>query len=94
VAGAAWMLLRGRAVRRLGSEIRLWSASYLLYLLAVFFPQSSTLRLLIPLTPLWGALAVPRSRGWRWGMLGLCLLAQWLWILSMYGLAQTFWQVP
>ncbi|MFC7789998.1 hypothetical protein ACU045_13565 [Microbacterium sp. MAHUQ-60] len=94
VAGAAWMLLRSRAVRRLGSDIRLWSASYLLYLLAVFFPQSSTLRLLMPLTPLWGALAVPRARGYRWGMLGLCLLAQWLWILSMYGLAQTFWQVP
>ena len=94
VAAAVWMLLRGRAVRRLGSDIRLWSASYLLYLLAVFFPQSSTLRLLMPLTPLWGALAVPRSRGLRWGMLGLCLLAQWLWILSMYGIAQTFWQVP
>ncbi|HTN54858.1 MAG TPA: hypothetical protein VLZ82_01650 [Microbacterium sp.] len=94
VAGAAWMLLRSRAVGRLGSDIRLWSASYLLYLLAVFFPQSSTLRLLLPLAPLWGALAVPRSPGYRWGMLGLCLLAQWLWILSMYGLAQTFWQVP
>ncbi|MDT0156692.1 hypothetical protein Q9R19_03530 [Microbacterium sp. ARD32] len=94
VAGAAILLLRSRAVRRLGPDIRLWSASYLLYLLAVFFPQSSTLRLLMPLTPLWGALAVPRSRGFRWGMLGVCLLAQWLWILSMYGLAYTYFQVP
>lgn len=94
VTGAAWLLLRVGTVQKLGVDIRLWSASYLLYLLAVFFPQSSTLRLLMPLTPLWGALAVPRSRGWRWGMLGLCLLGQWLWILSMYGLAQTFWQVP
>lgn len=94
VAGAAALLLRSPQVRKLGADIRLWSASYLLYLLAVFFPQSSTLRLLMPLTPLWGALAVPRSRFFRWGMLGLCLLAQWLWILSMYGLAQTFWQVP
>ncbi|MFD5224949.1 hypothetical protein ACFWHT_04925 [Microbacterium sp. NPDC058342] len=94
VAGAAALLLRSPHVRRLGPEIRLWSASYLLYLLAVFFPQSSTLRLLLPLTPLWGALAVPRSRLYRWGMLGLCLLAQWIWILCMYGLAQTFWQVP
>ncbi|BDZ38859.1 hypothetical protein GCM10025863_14730 [Microbacterium suwonense] len=57
-------------------------------------PQSSTLRLLMPLTPLWGALAVPRSRSYRWTMLGLCLLTQWLWILSMYGLARTFYQVP
>lgn len=94
VAGAAVLLLRSPSVRRLGSDIRMWSGSYLLYLLAVFFPQSSTLRLLMPLTPLWGALAVPRSRGYRWGMLGLCLLAQWLWILSMYGLAATFYQVP
>lgn len=94
VAGAVLLLLRAPHVRRLGADIRLWSASYLLYLLAVFFPQSSTLRLLMPLTPLWGALAVPRQRWFRWLMLGLCLLAQWLWILSMYGLAQTFWQVP
>lgn len=94
VAGAALLLLRSPSVRRLGPDIRLWSASYLLYLLAVFFPQSSTLRLLMPLTPLWGALAVPRSRTYRWTMLGLCLVAQWLWILSMYGLASTFYQVP
>lgn len=94
VAGAAAVLLSSASVRRLGSDIRLWSASYLLYLLAVFFPQSSTLRLLMPLTPLWGALAVPRSRRYRWGMLALCVLAQWLWILSMYGLASTFYQVP
>ena len=81
-------------VKRLGVEIRLWSASYLVYLLLVFFPQSSTLRLLMPLTPLWGALAVPRSRTYRWGMLGLCLVAQWLWIVSMYGIASTYYQVP
>ena len=92
VAGAAWMLLASPHVRRLGVDIGLWSASYLLYLLAVFFPQSSTLRLLFPLTPLWGA--VPRSRWWRWGMLAACLLTQWLWIHSVYGLSQTFWQVP
>lgn len=92
VAGAAWLLLRSRQVRRLGVDVRLWSASYVLYLLAVFFPQSSTLRLLVPLTPLWGA--VPRTRAWRCGMLAACLLGQWLWIHSMYGLSQTFWQVP
>ncbi len=93
VGGAAWLLLRSAHVRRLGPDLRLWSASYLLYLLAVFFPQSSTLRLLLPLTPLWGA-AVPRSLGWRWAVLGACLVTQWLWIHSVYGLSQTFWQVP
>lgn len=94
VVAAAYLLLRADSVRRLGSDIRLWSASYLLYLLAVFFPQSSTFRLLMPLTPLAGALAVPRSRVHRWGTLLVCLLLQWLWILNMYGLAQTYWQVP
>ncbi|UWF78129.1 MULTISPECIES: hypothetical protein [Microbacterium] len=94
VAGTALLLLRGRAVRRLGVDVRLWSASYLLYLLAVFFPQSSTFRLLMPLTPLWGAVAVPRPLGYRIGVLLACLAGQWVWILNMYGLAQTFWQVP
>ncbi|MGF2948554.1 hypothetical protein [Microbacterium alcoholitolerans] len=94
VTGAALALLNARSVQRLGVDIRLWSASYLLYLLAVFFPQSSTFRLLLPLTPLVGALAVPRSRTYRWGMLLACLLLQWLWICAMYSLAQTYWQVP
>lgn len=92
--GVAVLLLRSRSVRRLGAEIRLWSASYLLYLVAVFFPQSSTLRLLMPLTPLCAAFAVPRSRSYRWVVLGLCVLFQWLWIFSMYGLGQTYFQVP
>ncbi len=48
-------------VKRLGADLRLWSASYLLYLLAVFFPQSSIFRLLVPLSPLWGAVAMPKS---------------------------------
>ncbi len=89
-----WALLLVPQVRALGIEIRLWSVSYILYLLAVFFPQSSTLRLLVPLSPLWGAVAVPRVLGYRWGVLGLCLLAQWFWIWNMYGLGNTYWQVP
>jgi len=94
VVAVAALLLRSASVRRLGPEIRLWSASYLLYLLAVFFPQSSTFRLLMPLSPLWGAVAVPRSRWWRLGVLAACLLGQWLWIFPMYALGNTFWQVP
>lgn len=90
--GAA--LLRAPQVRAVGVDLRLWSASYLLYLLAVFFPQSSTFRLLLPLSPLWGAVAVPRSRLWRIGVLVLCLAGQWLWIYHIYALGNTFWQVP
>nr|WP_314845405.1 hypothetical protein [uncultured Microbacterium sp.] len=94
VAGGGAALLYVRSVRRLGADLRLWSASYLLYLLAVFFPQSSTFRLLLPLSPLWGAVAVPRSRVWRVSVLAVCLVGQWAWIFPIYALGNTFWQVP
>jgi hypothetical protein len=94
VVATALALLRAPQVRALGTDLRLWSASYLLYLLAVFFPQSSTFRLLLPLSPLWGAVAVPRSRVWRTTVLVLCLVGQWVWIYHIYALGNTFWQVP
>lgn len=94
VLALAALLLLVPAVRRLGPEIRLWSASYLVYLLAVFFPQSSVFRLLVPLSPLWGAAAVPRSLAWRAGVLAACLVGQWWWIYNMYALGNTFWQIP
>lgn len=94
VVAAAAALLLSPQVRALGPDLRLWSASYLLYLLAVFFPQSSTFRLLLPLSPVWGAVAVPRSRAWRLGVLALCLVGQWVWIYHVYALGSTFWQVP
>lgn len=94
VMGAALALLRLPPVRALGPDVRLWSASYLLYLLAVFFPQSSVFRLLLPLSPLWGAMAVPRRWGWRLGVLALCLIGQAVWIHFVYASGNTFWQVP
>lgn len=94
VVGIAALLLFAPHVRRLGVPLRLWAASYLLYLLAVFFPQSSLFRLLVPLSPLWGAFAVPRSRLFRGSVLTLCFIGQWWWIYNMYGLANTFWQIP
>ncbi|WEG07517.1 hypothetical protein PU630_09600 [Microbacterium horticulturae] len=94
VVAIAALLLFGPRVRRLGSDVRLWSASYLLYLFAVFFPQSSVFRLLLPLSPLWGAAAVPRSRVWRCGVVVACLVGQWWWIYNMYALGNTYWQIP
>ena len=82
------------AVRRLGVEVRLWAAAYAVYLLAVFFPQSSVFRLLFPLSPLWGAFAVPRSPWRRGGVLVACLIGQWWWIFTMYGVGNQYWQVP
>src|SRR5690606_13448237 len=94
VLAAAALLLVEPHVRRTGVVIRLWSASYLVYLLAVFFPQSSTFRLLLPLSPLYGALAAPRSPWWRGGMLVLGLIAQWWWIYNMLALGNTYTQIP
>jgi hypothetical protein len=94
VVGIAAALLFASPVRSVGVEIRLWSAAYLLYLLAVFFPQSSIFRLLLPISPLWGAVAAPRSTAWRVTVLVAVLAAQWWWIYNMYGLANTFWRIP
>jgi len=55
LAGAAFAL---PAMRRMPVELRLWLVAYSLYLLAVFFPQSSTFRLLLPLVPALGAVAL------------------------------------
>lgn len=91
---AAWLLIFPARVRALGPQIRLWCAAYLIYLLAVFFPQFSTLRLLLPVSPLWGAVALARTLWFRCGVLGLCLIGQWLWIYTVYGMGNAFWHVP
>jgi hypothetical protein len=94
VAAVAALLLFERHVRALGTELRLWSASYLVYLLLVFFPQSSIFRLLLPLAPLYGAIALPKSTAWRVSMLVLGLLGQWWWIDQMLIQGTTFTQIP
>ena len=94
VVWCGMLLAYGRHIRRPGPEIRLWSASYLIYLLAVFLPQSSVFRLLFPLSALWGAVAAPKSMAWRIGVLMACLCGQWWWIWNMYGLGTEFWQIP
>jgi hypothetical protein len=92
VVGFAVLLL-SPWVRRLGDTIRLWAASYALYLLAVFFPQSSVFRLLMPMAPLAGAIT-PRSWSARAAVLvgSLGLQALWLWVC--YGPVQDYWTVP
>lgn len=94
VAAFAAVLLFEPNVKRLGTEIRLWLASYAVYILLVFFPQSSIFRLLLPLAPLYGALARPPSTAWRLSMLGLGLAAQWWWIDQMLVQGTTFTQIP
>jgi len=66
--------------RRLGVDLRFWLVSYALYLLAVFFPQSSTFRLLMPLFPALGAVAQVRSWFVRVPILTLFVAGQVAWI--------------
>jgi hypothetical protein len=94
VFGTIAIILFVPQVRRLGGEIQLWSLSYLVYLLAVFFPQSSVFRLLLPLAPLCGALALARPAVVRLAVLGACVLGQWAWLHGMYGVGNTFWLIP
>ncbi|TBN58165.1 hypothetical protein EYE40_12630 [Glaciihabitans arcticus] len=62
--------LTRRSTRALGLDVVAFSASYGLYLLAVFLPQQSTFRLLLPLTPLLGNQTLWNSPVRRWVLLG------------------------
>ena len=82
------------AVRRLGVEVRVWLVAYASYLLAVFFPQSSTWRILMPMFPLAGALAQPRSTAYRIGAVVVSLLLQLVWLWATWGPVSSWWSVP
>jgi len=68
LAGLCWLLTR-RSVRVLGVEIVGFSSAYLLYLIAVFLPQQSTFRLLMPLAPLGAARGLTEYRAPRRALL-------------------------
>ena len=70
IAGYVWILTR-RSTRALGTDLLAYVGSYGLYLLAVFLPQQSTFRLLLPLSPLLGAETLWARSGRRWAILGI-----------------------
>lgn len=88
------VLLFSPAVRRLGPDLLFWVIAYSVYLFAVFFPQSSTFRLLMPLFPLLGVLALPRSRVYRVAMVVLFLVLQVGWIAICWGVDGADWSPP
>lgn len=88
------ILLFSPAVRRLGVDLRFWVAAYSLYLLAVFFPQSSTFRLLMPLFPLLGAIALPRSRVYRVAIVALFIALQVGWVAVCWFINGYDWSPP
>ena len=81
-------------VRRLGADLRIWVLSYGVYLLAVFFPQSSTFRLLMPMFPLLGAVAQPKSVVYRVAMVCVFIAAQTGWLLLCWGVDGADWTPP
>ena len=80
--------------KKLGVDLRYWVVSYLVYLLAVFFPQSSTFRLFVPMFPLLGALAVPRSWVYRLALVLLCVAGQIGWIHIAWWVDGYDWTPP
>jgi len=80
--------------KRLGVDLRFWIASYALYLLAVFFPQSSTFRLLVPLFPALGALAQPRSPWYRVSLVLVFVVGQILWVNGAWWVDGYDWTPP
>lgn len=82
------------AARRIGLELRLWGVAYLVYLLAVFFPQSSTWRILLPIAPLLGVVALPRSRVYRVATVVLAVVLQWTWLYFCWWVDGYDWTPP
>lgn len=94
VVVVAGLILVLPAARRVGPEIRLWSLSYGLYVLAVFFPQSSTFRILAPLFPALAIVAAPRSRIYRILIVTLFVVGQFLWIGAAWAVSDYDWTPP
>ena len=74
LAGAVWCWTRP-GVRGLGVDVVAFTAAYALYLVAVFLPQQSLPRLLLPAAPLLGADGFTGTRRLTvaWLVVGVCL---------------------
>ncbi|MEJ1231198.1 MAG: hypothetical protein WDM88_12010 [Galbitalea sp.] len=81
-------------VRRLGVDLRLWVASWAVYLLAVFFPQSSVFRLFMPAFPLLGAIAQPKSLAYRVGVVLVMIAGQVGWVYIAFWSDGYDWTPP
>lgn len=82
------LVMMCRPVRALGTELRLWCACYLGYLLLFLHPQTSTFRMLLPLFPLaLSAALLSRSRAYRGAVVVMFLLLQIVWIVWLWAWA-------
>ncbi|GEK78915.1 hypothetical protein [Agrococcus baldri] len=94
IVALAIALLVGPWARAVGIEGRLWVIAYLLYLAAVWFPQSSTWRLLMPVFPLAAILAAVRPAWARAMLLAACVALQPVWIWFCWHVDGRDWTVP
>lgn len=87
-------MLFTRPVKRLGVDLRIWIASWTIYLLAVFFPQSSVFRLFMPIFPVLGAVALQRSRAYRTVIILLFIAGQVGWVYIAFWSDGYDWTPP
>lgn len=89
LVGLAALYFTSAHVRRIGVEMDLWCVAYVVYLLAVLHPQTSTFRMMLPLFPLaLAAAGLSRSRAYRWAMLVMFVLLQIVWAVWLWVWAQ------
>jgi hypothetical protein len=82
------LFMVSRPVKALGTELRLWCACYLGYLMVFLHPQTSTFRMLLPLFPLaLSAALISRSRAYRGTVVVMFLLLQIVWIVWLWAWA-------
>ncbi|GAA2172241.1 hypothetical protein GCM10009846_09400 [Agrococcus versicolor] len=94
VGGLAWLLAQRATRVAMGLESWAWTIAYLLYLLAVWFPQSSTARILMPAAGLVAVVAVLPGRWWRplALVMGACGQVAWLW--ACWRVEGVDWTIP
>ena len=93
LAAVLTAVLMSRPARRAGGTVIAWTLAWTAYLVVVFFPQSSTFRLLMPMAPLGAALGRARLR-FVLPILLLSVVLQGVWIFCVYGYWTHYWTVP
>ncbi|HEY0258343.1 MAG TPA: hypothetical protein VGC18_00705 [Lacisediminihabitans sp.] len=83
LAGFVWWMTR-RSVRALGTDLLAYTGSYVAYLVAVFLPQQSLFRMLLPLSPLLGHPTLSRTPTRRGVTLAVSILLQPVGILLFW----------
>lgn len=82
------LLMVSKPVRGLGTEMRLWCACYMGYLLVFLHPQTSTFRMLLPLFPLaLGAAMLSKSKAYRGTVVVMFVLLQIVWVVWLWAWA-------